>query len=242
MIDYKLALETGVEIPVPECQLIIHQPTIAEISQIGETAFFDGASFFCISKKNMQAEDESVLENLSNFQIFMTAVMDDRLKVKKSNLLNFLSLICPNYKVVFTPQSMILSKDGQQIMIDEKNFDILQDVVKDVLCLNNSKVSQQQFNPKDKAAQKIAEKLQKARAKVSKEKGEESGSMLAQQVSILAIGMKLSLIFVCNYTLYQLFDQMERYQLNLAWDIDIKSRLAGAKPDKEPDNWMKIIH
>jgi len=26
------------------------------------------------------------------------------------------------------------------------------------------------------------------------------------------------------------------------WDIDIRSRLAGAKPDSQPDNWMKNIH
>jgi len=28
----------------------------------------------------------------------------------------------------------------------------------------------------------------------------------------------------------------------LNWDLDIKSRLAGGKPDEHPDNWMKNIH
>ena len=34
--DYRLALMTGVDIPVPELQIAIHQPTIEEISLIGE--------------------------------------------------------------------------------------------------------------------------------------------------------------------------------------------------------------
>jgi hypothetical protein len=42
MFDYKLALMTGVDIPVPELQTIIHQPSIKEISMIGETDFFMG--------------------------------------------------------------------------------------------------------------------------------------------------------------------------------------------------------
>jgi hypothetical protein len=26
------------------------------------------------------------------------------------------------------------------------------------------------------------------------------------------------------------------------WDIDLKTRLAGGKPEEHPDNWMKNIH
>ena len=26
------------------------------------------------------------------------------------------------------------------------------------------------------------------------------------------------------------------------WDLDVKTRLAGGKPDTQPDNWMKNIH
>ena len=37
-------------------------------------------------------------------------------------------------------------------------------------------------------------------------------------------------------------DLVERYMLYLNWDMDIRSRLAGAKPDSQPENWMKNIH
>jgi len=26
------------------------------------------------------------------------------------------------------------------------------------------------------------------------------------------------------------------------WDIDLRSRLAGGKPNEHPENWMKNIH
>jgi len=42
--------------------------------------------------------------------------------------------------------------------------------------------------------------------------------------------------------MFQLYDLVERFMLWVNWDIDIKSRLAGGKPDHEPDNWMKNLH
>jgi hypothetical protein len=41
-MDTRLALMTGVPIPIPECQLIIKQPSIEEISYLGEEDFFIG--------------------------------------------------------------------------------------------------------------------------------------------------------------------------------------------------------
>ena len=38
-----LSLMTGIDIPIPELQAVIHQPTIEEISMIGEQEFFLGA-------------------------------------------------------------------------------------------------------------------------------------------------------------------------------------------------------
>ena len=46
----KLALMTGIDIPIIEMQLAIHQPTIKEISYLGEEEFFSGISCLCIDK------------------------------------------------------------------------------------------------------------------------------------------------------------------------------------------------
>jgi hypothetical protein len=42
MFDYRLALATGVDLPIPEFQTVVHQPTIKEISMVGEQDFFMG--------------------------------------------------------------------------------------------------------------------------------------------------------------------------------------------------------
>ena len=48
--DLGLALMSGVDIPVPECQITVHQPTIKEIALIGEENFLTGSQLLCINK------------------------------------------------------------------------------------------------------------------------------------------------------------------------------------------------
>jgi hypothetical protein len=50
-------------------------------------------------------------------------------------------------------------------------------------------------------------------------------------MSILSVGLHIPLTSFLEYTMYQLFDEMDRYSLYVNWDIDIRSRLAGGKPD-----------
>ena len=52
----------------------------------------------------------------------------------------------------------------------------------------------------------------------------------------------MSLQNTMDLTMYQLYDLVERYMLYINWDIDIRSRLAGAKPETQTENWMKNIH
>ena len=42
--------------------------------------------------------------------------------------------------------------------------------------------------------------------------------------------------------MFQLYDLVERYMLYINWDMEVRGRLAGGKPDSQPDNWMKNIH
>ena len=127
-------------------------------------------------------------------------------------------------------------------MIDESNFEALQNILREVFCLRSQLSQQGGYNPADKRAKEIADKLTKAKEKIAKQKGEEDTSLINQYVSILAVGLQLSMREVSNYTLYQIFDQVERYGLYTAWDIDIKGKLAGATSDSKPDNWMKNLH
>lgn len=241
MKDIKLALMTGVDIPIPECQITLHQPTIKEISMIGEKKFFTAAQVLCINK-NAYIEDESVLEVTNNFQIFMTIMTDKTTADKKADVIEVLTLLFPSYKVMFTPRALLLNSSNGNVMIDEDNFENLQEVFRQVFCLSSS--NQDTFNPVNDAAKKIADKLMRARQRVAAQKGDQSdASMFGQYLSILTIGLNsMSMSDLMNLTMYQIYDLIERYHLYVNWDLDVRTRLAGGKPDSSPDNWMKIIH
>ena len=57
MFDYRLGLATGIDLPIPELQICIHQPTIKEISLMGEAAFLTGIQLLSINK-NMYGDCE----------------------------------------------------------------------------------------------------------------------------------------------------------------------------------------
>ena len=240
MFDHRLALMTGVDIPIPELQITVHQPTIKEISMIGEQDFFIGIQMLCVDKK-VYIEDESLLANTTNFQIFMTMLNQQQMVDKKQAVQQVLTLLFPQAKIIFTPRSILLNINQENIIIDEGNFEQLQDVLIQQFCLQGS--GQEQYNPTDKKAREIAQKLMKARQKVAKLKAtENSGSMFTQYLSVLTVGTSLTLKDAMELTMYQLYDLIERYSMYLNWDIDIRSRMAGAKGDKPVENWMKQIH
>ena len=242
-MDIRLALMCGTDIPVPELQTTIHQPTIKEISYIGEQEFFIGLQTLSISN-NMIAKGNFVLENTTNFQIFMTIMQEQETRDKREAVIALFQLIFPGSRVIFTPMSIILNKEGtQQILIDEKNFEVLQENIKQIFCLNSSSMDQQTFNPANNKAKEIADKLMRGRQRVAEQKGETNSSAFGRYVSVLTVGLNtMPLSEVINLTMYQMYDLVERYILYLNWDLDIKSRLAGGSPDSKPDDWMKNIH
>lgn len=241
-MDTRLALICGTDIPVPECQLVVHQPRIKEISYIGEEDFFSGIQCLCLNK-SMFIKDETVLTDTNNFQIFMTIMSEKEAADKKFAVQQVCTLLFPDYKIVFTPRSILLNKKEQSFMIDESNFEYLQETVSDICCLKTGPMDQTSFNPADKKAREIAEKLMRGRQRVAAQKGQSNTSVFTQYLSILTIGSgSMSLSELTNLTMYQLYDLVERYMLYVNWDMDVRCRLAGGKPDSQPDNWMKNIH
>lgn len=241
-MDYRLAMMCGTDLPVPECQLIIHQPRIREIALLGEQDFFIGAQCLTLNKSMFITEGKDVLSDINNFQIFMMVMNEKEAKDKKTATLSVLQLLLPSYKVMFTPRALVLLQDGKNITIDENNFEYLQDILRMVFCTKNGPMDQQSFNPQDAKAKEIAEKLMRGRARIAAEKGETNSSVFSQYLSILTVGTTMQLQNLMNLTMFQLYDLVERYNLYITWDIDLRSRLAGGKPDRHPDNWMKNIH
>ena len=240
-MDTRLALMCGTDYPVPECQLVIHQPRIKEIAYIGEADFFAGVQCLCLNK-SMFVKDESLLGDTNNFQIFMTIMSEKEAADKKFAVQQVFTLIFPKYKVMMTPRSILLSGDGMTIQIDENNFEYLQSAINSICCLKTGPMDQQSFNPANAKAREIAEKLMRGRARVAAEKGQSNLSIFSQYLSILTVGLHIPIQEMMDLTMFQLYDLVERYMLYINWDMDVRCRLAGGKPDNQPDNWMKNIH
>lgn len=242
-MDYRLAMMCGTDIPVPECQLTVHQPKIKEIALIGEQDFFVGAQTLTLNK-TMFVEDKEGLANINNFQIFMMIMSEKEAKDKKLAVQQVFTLIFPESKVLITPRSLIFNQqNNENIIVDENNFDYLQDILRMVFCSKNGPMDQQAFNPANDKAKEIAQKLMRGRERIAAERGDSNSSVFSQYLSILTVGLNsMSMQDLMNLTMFQLYDLIERYSLYVNWDIDIRSRLAGGKPDKSPDNWMKNLH
>lgn len=240
-MDTRLSLICGTDFPVPQCEISIHQPSIQEISYIGETDFFTGVQCLCLNK-TMFVKDESVLQDTNNFQIFMTIMSERGAADKKFAVQQVLTLLFPQYKVIITPRTLLLSGQGNTVQIDEKNFEYLQEAISAICCLKTGPMDQHSFNPANAKAREIAEKLMRGRQRVAAEKGQNNISVFSQYLSILTVGLQISLLDIMKLTMFQLYDLIERYSLYVNWDIDIKCRLAGGKPESQPKDWMSNIH
>ena len=239
-MDIRLALMTGIDVPVPECQLVLHQPRIDEIAFLGEEDFFIGSQTLCISK-NMVIEDKKALSEISNFQVFMTVMNEKTTQDKKQAVESIFELMNLG-KAVFTPRSIVFTDKNETHMIDENNFQFFQDMIKNIVCANNGPMDQQAFNPSGDKAREIAQKLMRGRQRVAAQKGNSTGSAFSRYLSILSIALHIPITELQKLTMFQLYDLMERYTLYTNWDLDIRTRLAGGKPDSHPDDWMKNIH
>lgn len=242
---------TGVDIPIPDIQTVVHQPKIIEISYMGELAFFSSAQTFCFNKDMLMANNpqgNTGLEAMSNFYVFMTLITDEKVKdveKRKNDMISFFTLLFPGYNAQFLPNGIYFNNSTlkHNFTLNDTNFDSLQNIINQVCCIQRDG-QEGVFNPKGKKAAEIAQKLMKGRSRVQASKGESSdGGILSRYVSILTVGLEsMSLKDCLDLTLYQMYDLIERYGLYTSWDLDIRSRLAGGKPDSKPDDWMKNIH
>lgn len=245
-----LTLLSGIDIPIPELKVNIHQPTIREIAYIGEGSFYQASTLFLLDKERvalqegMSDEDKAFLLSQSNFQVLMSILNQENAQQLKISVLTLLTLLFPKHSIELEDRFILLSsQQGEISIVDENSFDLLQDIVRKILCLEGN--SDEEFNPVGDKAREIAEKIKRGRAKVAALKGEDSEqeiSILSRYVSGLSIGTNsLDINKILDLTLYQLFDQLERYGLYTAYDLGIKAKMAGAK-DVEDVDWLKNIH
>ena len=240
----ELLLLSGNDIPFPEAMVTIHPPTLKEIAYIGEDMFFVGCGFLDFSKNLLSETDKVRLSNYSDFDIFMSVMnnssSDVRRSVEAAHLV--LTLIFPLYKVSVRDNLIVLARDEQEFFINNKNFDAFKSILVSMFSLKLGEKNDDQYNPSGDMAKRIADKFKKRHEilnKLSREaQGDKKISILSRYASILAIGLQKSLNDLMQYTVYQLYDEFQRFQLKVQWDTYIQARMAGASDLDEVDNWM----
>ena len=88
-----LLLLSGNDIPFPEAQIAIHQPSIKEIAYIGEENFYTGCEFLKFSKDKLNEQDRIHLESYSNFEVLMSIMREQNVVVQKNKICVMIGMI-----------------------------------------------------------------------------------------------------------------------------------------------------
>lgn len=241
-----LLLLSGNDIPFFEAEITIHAPTIKEIAYISEKTFYEGCGVLTFSKDNLSEKDRVSLGNITNFEVLMSIIRDNSFPFAieyRTNATAVLSLMFPEYEINFNKNEILLIKKDEVHSINSKNFEKFKEILTAMFCLKGrGEDAELNYNPGGKLAKGIADKLYKRRQIVAEQKGEQKMAVLSRYVSILAVGQRKDMNDLLNYTVYQLFDEYDRFELKEQFDAHFRAQLAGARDLKDVDNWRKDIH
>lgn len=228
---------TGIDIAVDELKLVFHQPKVAEIAMIGEQNYFLALSIVHMSPKQLGIKSEEV----TSWMIFLESINQQLPGVKSTRILiqNFLQLFITE-KVNIGPRSIMIDTQDQGIInIEAENFDLFQEIISALGGYSLLSPAEEQFNPKNKRAAEIAEKMKAARKRIAAQKEKSTGDgFIAKYIRAVVTRTANSLEDVKNMTLLQLNGILKTYLNWEAYDIDLRSRLAGAKNDNPLEHWM----
>ena len=242
----ELVLLSGNDIPFVQAGLVVHVPTIKEIGYLGEDIFFNGYGLINFSKNMLAEEDKINLEDKSNFDILIAILREHKNAVmqKDRNCVEMiLALIFPDYKLHFSKDAIELIKEGEEEkhLINNDNFDDFKIIFNSIFAF--SKDDLKEYNPSGELAKKLIDKFNKRKQILAQQAPKHKKvNILSRYVSILAVGEKKDMNDLLNYTVYQIFDEWERFRLKENFDTYVKAKMAGAKDLKEVEDWMKDIH
>lgn len=238
-----LLLLSGNDIPFPQAQITIHQPSIKEIAYIGEEAFFIGCNLLNFSKNILTEEDKINLGDKTNFDILIAILREQNAVMQKNRncVIMVLALMFPEYEINIE-NNIILKKEDQEHSINNDNFENFKQILNKMFDMKKED-SMSDFNPSGDLAKKIADKLKKRHQQLSAKNNQTNKiDILSRYISILSAAQQIDINSLLRYTVYQLYDAFKRYELKYGYDMYVQAKMAGAKDLKEVEDWMQDIH
>ena len=244
MVIDELLLQTGGDIPFRTARVTIHQPRLKEIAYLTQTNFWPSCQLLKFNKESLTDQDRIGLTNMSNFNIIMTIVQGKDLEARqaKINMLSLLTLLFPTSEIILNKKVIQIRnvQTGETNQINQQNYDSFKKILVTMFCLTNK--DNEQYNPSGDLARKIANKIKRGREQRAKLAPENKVAILSRYVSILAVGQQKDMNDLMNYTVYQLMDEFNRFNLKLQYDSWQKFKIAGATGMEDPEDWLKDIH
>lgn len=243
----ELQLLAGTDIPFPEAQISIHQPTLKEISYIGEDRFFYGCQLLKFSKDILNDEDKNRLSNYADFDILMQIILGNKngekvIKDSVDNMFYILQLLFPGYEINLTDKEIVIARDEEKHFLNKINFGAFKKIVSEIFLLKNDKNSAD-YNPQGSLSKRIADKFKKRHQQLAQLKGDgKKIALYSRYVSILAVGQKKDINDLMQYTIYQISDEYRRFCLKTEYDFYVQAKMQGAENIKEPEDWMQDMY
>lgn len=240
----ELLLLSGNDLPFPQAQLTIHQPRLKEIAYITQQQFWHACELLKFNKENLSNQDKLDLLNKSNFNIIMMMIQEKSLQSQQARLgvTSLLALLFPTSKILLKGKTILLQdyQTNEIKEINEDNFESFKQILINMFCLTSGE--NKQYNPDGELAKKIANKIMKGRQKKAKLAPDKKIAILSRYISVLAVGQQKDINVLMNYTVYQLMDEFNRYQLKMRYDSWERCKIAGATGMDDPEDWLKDIH
>ena len=239
---------SGNQVLVKDCGIFITPPTIKQICFVGEESFLTSAQLIGKSSTffDKVREGDTNLRDYQDLQILLI-LLDEQVEFKKE-MEDFFFLICPDYKVKFDRSSIkFVDPEDEEVvrgMLTPFNFSSFQNVVRELLSPPGQQ--EQEFNPANETARKIAEKIKKARERKNKQAVQKQNiSVFGTYISILSVGMNVDINILFSYTPFQLYDSFSRYWLKVRYDFYQKistTPMMDTSKLEAPDEWTKNLY
>ena len=236
---------SGQDVPIQECNIIVHQPTIKQIVLFKESSFISAVQLFGNIDENIQKirDNNPLIDEYSDFQLLM-AMLNQSVDVK-NNVSSFFELIFPRYTIEIRDTGINFYDGENRVgVINPFNYLAFCETIDNLFGLSSS---EKKYNPANKKAKELADKFKK-RAEIlakKKGKGEDSPSLFASYISILAIGMNIDINILFNYTPFQLYDTFTRYWKKVSSDfyqrVSTMPMMDTSKME-EPDSWTDNLY
>lgn len=237
-----IQLDTGRDIPFDS--IYIHQPTLKELSILGdENEIFFACQVLTAGKKLLKGQDKIHQDGIDDFDILLVILSRQipQLEEAANKVYQFLDLLFPYYQKEFSEQYLLLFNEQQRGTLNKINYPNFVMLIKEIFCLEQflgKDGSGSGYNPKGAQAARIAQKLLERQQKMQKNKKEaKKDSIIDRYMSILTVGLGYTWNELSNFTFYQLLNTYKRFSMKEDYEAYVDAKMLGADKIKDVPHW-----